>query len=88
MSEANLNLSTDEDSFIGTLIALTKQKQFRTAWTYLEKNVDPNHVRVHDAGIILQNLSNYYGDIGKIQDECILRKELEQKVQQVIQLLM
>ena len=82
----NMNLE-DEDSFIGTLMGLVNQKQFRTAWKFLETNVDPNHIRVHDAGILLENLSNEYGDIGILRDECLLKKNLEVQATQVIKLL-
>lgn len=81
------NLSLDEDALIGTLISLTLQKQFRTAWNFLESNVDPRHIRVQDAGILLQGLSQNYGDIGNLKDECLLKKELELKVEQVVKLL-
>ena len=83
----NTNLSVDEDSLIGTLISLTLQKQFRTAWSFLENNIDPRHIRVQDAGILLQGLSHNYGDIGNLKDECLLKKELQVKAEQVIKLL-
>jgi len=79
--------SDEEEVLIGTLIGLTKQKNFRTAWDFLINNIPPNSTRVKDAGIVLQDLSNHYGNIGNLKDECLLRKELEQKVERVISLL-
>lgn len=79
----DLNLQ-DTETFFDTLISLTRTQKFRTAWTFLENNVDPDNTRVYDAGVLLQDLSNNYGDIGPIHDECVLRKELNIKVNQVI----
>lgn len=81
-----LNLD-DEDSLIGTLINLTHQNKFRSAWSFLQTNVDPEHIRVYDAGVVLQNLSNEYGDIGLLKDDCVLKRDLEMKARQVIKLL-
>jgi hypothetical protein len=78
----------DEDILIPTLISLTQHKKFRSAWGYLQTNVDPEHIRVYDAGVVLQNLSNEYGDIGDLKDDCVLKRDLEMKVRQVIKLLM
>jgi hypothetical protein len=77
-------LQVDEDIFFGTLISLTRQKNFRSAWTYLQNNVPAEHTRVYDAGVLLEQLSNHYGDIGSLRDDCILKSELEHKVNQVI----
>lgn len=78
----------DEDIFFGTLVSLAQKNQFRTAWNHLINNIDPEHSRVYDAGVILQNLSNEFGDIGPIKDECLLRKNLNNQVEKVIKLLM
>ena len=67
----------DEEAFIGTLVNLALRHQFRTAWNYLETNVDPDNIRIYDAGVLLQQLSNEVGDIGEIKDECILKSKLE-----------
>jgi hypothetical protein len=77
----------DEDHFFSTLVSLTRQKHFRSAWQFLQSNVDPQNIRVYDAGVALQSLSNEFGDIGDLKDECLLRKDLERKVSQVIKLL-
>lgn len=82
-----LNLD-DEDSFVGTLINLTQQKSFRSAWNLLEANVNPNNIRIYDAGVVLQSLSNEYGDIGEIRDECLLKKKIDIEVTRVIKLLL
>lgn len=79
--------SDEEEVLIGTLVSLTRQKHFRAAWDYLTSNVPPNSTRIKDAGIVLQDLSNHYGDIGNLKDDCLLRKELEQKVERVVALL-
>lgn len=81
-------LNIDEDVFFGTLISLTRQQNFRSAWSFLESNVDPEHVRIYDAGVLLQHLSNEYGDIGILKDECTLKKDLDRKVSQVVSHLM
>ena len=67
----------DEDVFIATLAEHTKQKQFRTAWNFLEQNVDPQHVRIYDAGVLLQQLSDEVGNIGNLKDDCQLQRRLD-----------
>jgi hypothetical protein len=74
----------DEDMIFGTLISLSQQQRFRSAWTFLKQNINPDHPRVYNAGIILQHLSNQYGDIGKLKDDCVLRFELTRNVEQLI----
>lgn len=76
----------DEDALIGTLVNLTRQKNFRSAWTYLQKNIDPQHIRVYDAGVLLQQLSNEYGDI-ELKEDCHLRKVLDAQSNLIIKLL-
>lgn len=88
MAKTGLFQVQDEDVFFGTLVSLAQQNQFRTAWNHLISNVDPEHTRVYDAGVILQNLSNQYGDIGAIKDECILKQNLNSQVDKVVKLLM
>lgn len=83
----NEKFNLDEDSFIGTLMTLTTKKYYRSAWTYLSNNVNPDHTRVHDAGILLEHLSNEYGDIGDLKDECTLGKKLDMQSNLIIRLL-
>ena len=83
----NDQLNMDEDSFIGTLMTLATKKQYRSAWTYLINNIDSNHIRIHDAGILLEHLSNEYGDIGDIKDECFLKKKLDIQSNLIVKLL-
>ena len=73
----NSELYIDEDSFIGTLMTLASKKQYRSAWTFLSNNVSPDDTRIHDAGILLEHLSNEYGDIGDLKDECQLKRKLD-----------
>ncbi len=81
-------LNVDEEVFFGTLISLTRKQNFRSAWTFLENNADPDNVRIYDAGVLLQHLSNEYGDIGSLKDECSLKQDLNRKVNQVVSHLM
>lgn len=88
MAKTGIFQVQDEEVFFGTLVSLAQKNQFRTAWNHLRNNVDPEHTRVYDAGVILQNLSNEYGDIGTIKDECLLKKNLNNQVDKVVKLLM
>ena len=83
----NNNLNLDEDSFIGTLMMLATKKLYRTAWTYLSNNISPDNTRIHDAGILFEHLSNEYGDIGDLKDDCLLKKKLDMQSNLIIKLL-
>lgn len=74
------------EAVVDTLVGLTQRKMFRSAWSLLQSNINLQDTRIHDAGIILQDLSNEYGDIGEL-DDCRLRKKLELKVNQVLKFL-
>lgn len=87
MSNSEAHLTDEAREIIDTLVGIVKERNFRTAWTLLSKNIPSSNVRVKDAGIELQNLSNLYGDIGNIKDDCVLRRELEQKVERIVALL-
>ena len=78
----------DEEAFFGTLVGLTQRQQFRTAWNHLRNNVDPEHVRVYDAGVMLEKLSNEFGDIGNLKDDCQLKRQLNAQVNKVVKMLM
>lgn len=80
-------LNIDEDLVLQTLINLVQCKQFRSAWTFLKSNADPDHFKFYNAGVVLQHLSNQYGDIGDLKDECFLQKELDHHANKVIELL-
>lgn len=80
----NLPQNFDEDMIFGTLISLSQQQRFRSAWAFLKQNINTEHPRVYNAGIILQHLSNQYGDIGRIKDECVLKFELDRNVEQLV----
>ena len=82
-----MNNNLDLDSFIGNVTNLISKKMFRTAWTYITSNVDPDDVRIRDTGILIEQLSNEYGDIGELKDDCILRKKLSMQVNMIIKLL-
>ena len=84
MTKSGILHLEDEDGFFGTLIGLAQQQHFRTAWKYLSTNIDPEHVRVYEAGVLLQDLSNQYGDIGLLKDECHLKQTLDRKVERIV----
>ena len=77
----------NEEEIVGTLVGLTQRKFFRSAWNFLENNIDKNETRIHDAGVLLEDLSNEYGDIGELKDECRLKHKLELDVNQVLKFL-
>lgn len=79
-------ISIDEDTIVSNLLSLCQQHCFRSAWTFLSNNTDPEHVRFFDAGVVLQHLSNTYGDI-ILKDDCFLKKELEAQTTRITQLL-
>ena len=78
----------NEDEIVGTLVGLTQRKLFRSAWSFLQNNVSIQETRVKDAGIIIEDLSNEYGDIGDLKDDCRLKKKLEIDVNQVLKFLL
>lgn len=80
-------LNGDVDLVLQTLVSLVQCKKFRSAWNFLRNNADPEHFRFYNAGVVLQHLSNLYGDIGDLPDECFLQKELDGHALKVIELL-
>lgn len=80
-------LNIDEDVVLQTLVGLVQCKKFRSAWEFLRSNADPEHFRFYNAGVVLQHLSNQYGDIGDLKDECFLQKELDRHASKVVELL-
>jgi len=77
----------DVNFIIDNLVQLVQVKLFRSAWSFLISNADPEHALFYNAGVVLQHLSNQYGDIGELKDECFLKKELESHSTKVIQFL-
>lgn len=80
-------LNIDMDLVLQTLVGLIQCKKFRSAWNFLKSNADPEHFKFYNAGVVLQHLSNQYGDIGDLKDECFLQKELDRHASKVLELL-
>lgn len=80
-------LNIDMDLVLQTLVGLIQCKKFRSAWNFLKSNADPEHFKFYNAGVVLQHLSNQYGDIGDLKDECFLQKELDRHALKVLELL-
>lgn len=81
------DLGIDVEFVVQSLVSMTKLKHFRSAWEFLKNNGDPEHVRFYNAGVVLQHLSNQYGDIGNLKDECLLQHELDRHSSKIIELL-
>ena len=79
--------SEELETIVMQLIAHIEKKQFRTAENFLKNNINNNDPRIAPANILIENLSNMYGDIGELKDECFLRKDLDSKSQTIINLL-
>lgn len=77
-----------DDSVLDTLISLAQAKRFRAAWEFIRNNADVEHSRFYNASVLLQHLSNQYGDIGNLKDECILQKELDRQATRVVDSLL
>lgn len=84
MDERNNEIT---EAIIDSLVGLVQRKLFRSAWNLLQNNLNLQDTRIHDAGVMIENLSNEYGDIGDLKDDCHLKRKIELDVNQVLKFL-